>query len=69
MLNKKELAEVEKLLWQAWNKLTEIEAKNDVTYKEDKYLRDKVEKYILKAKENLQKMQEGPAGRPKARQK
>lgn len=65
MLNKKELAEVEKLLWQAWNKLTEIEAKNDVTYKEDKYLRDKVEKYILKAKENLQKMQEGPAGQDK----
>lgn len=60
MINKKDLSELEKLLWQAWNKITEIEAKNDVTYKEDKYLRDKVEKYILKAKENLQKMQEGP---------
>ncbi len=56
MVNKKDLIEVENLLWQAWNKLSEIEAKTETTYKEDKYLRMNVERYILKAKENLRKM-------------
>jgi hypothetical protein len=48
----KELKDVVETLRKAWEQLMHIEAKSDVTYKEDKIMRMKIEKYIQVAVKN-----------------